>query len=167
MSRKCIGTPVRVGLEASLLPKVCEVWLKARDAGDLTKIQKPVAARAEILMRVLAHTGIIALVDEVTGYQHVRAEDALTKILEAFIAKELQPYVSTFPPTYYEEMFRLGMSRKGGCRPRKERGKKPCYGSGAMTEIAQLKKAVEAFIAPARLSPGCRYFNGPQVLSEV
>lgn len=101
------GGPIRIGLEASLLPKVCEVWLKARDAGDLTKIQKPVAARAEILMRGLAHTGIIALVDEVTGYQAVRSKDALTKILEAFIAKELQPYVSTFPPEYYSEIFRL------------------------------------------------------------
>ncbi len=102
------GGPVRVGLEASLLPKVCEVWLKARDAGALTKIQKPVAVRAEILMRGLAHTGIIALVDEVTGYQAVRAKDALTKILEAFVAKELQPYISgTFTPRYYEEIFRL------------------------------------------------------------
>jgi len=101
------GGPIRIGLEASLLPKVCEVWLKARDAGDLTKIQRPVATRAEILMRGLAHTGIIALVDEVTGYQTFRAQDALTKILEAFIAKELQPYVSTFPPAYYEEIFRL------------------------------------------------------------
>src|SRR6266404_6306579 len=29
----------------------------------------------------LAHTGIFALVDEVTGYQQMRAKDALTKIL--------------------------------------------------------------------------------------
>jgi P63C domain len=115
------GGPVRIGLEASLLPKVCEVWLKARDAGDLTKIQRPVAVRAEILMRGLAHTGIIALVDEVTGYQTVRANDALTKILEAFIAKELQPYVSTFPSEYYSEIFRLrGMEFPKECvqRPR-------------------------------------------------
>ena len=35
--------------------------------------------------------GIIALVDEATGYQRDRAKDALASILEAFIAKELQP----------------------------------------------------------------------------
>jgi len=51
------GGPIRVGIEASLLPKVCEVWLRARDAKDLTKIQLPVAERADILMRGLAHTG--------------------------------------------------------------------------------------------------------------
>jgi hypothetical protein len=44
-----------------LLPQICEVWLKARDKEKLTKIQFPVADRADILMRGLAHTGIIAL----------------------------------------------------------------------------------------------------------
>jgi hypothetical protein len=101
------GGPIRVGLEASLLPRVCEVWLKARDNNGLTKIQGPVAARAEILMRGLAHTGIIALVDEATGYQRDRAKDALARILENFIAKELQPYLPTFPADFYQEMFRL------------------------------------------------------------
>jgi len=101
------GGPVRVGLDATLIPQVCEVWLKARDAGKLTKIQKPVAARAEMLMRGLAHIGIIALVDEATGFQRDRERDALAKILEAFVAKELQPYVKTFPADFYEQLFRL------------------------------------------------------------
>jgi hypothetical protein len=95
------GGPIRVGLEATLLPKVCEVWLRARDAEALTKIQRPVAERADILMRGLAHIGIIALVDEATGFQRDRAQDALTRILEAFIAKELQPYLRTFPSDFY------------------------------------------------------------------
>jgi hypothetical protein len=101
------GGPIRVGLEATLLPKVCEVWLQARAARALTTIQKPVADRAEILMRGLAHIGIIALVDEATGYQKDRARDALARILEAFVAKEIQPWVKTFPDEYYAQMFRL------------------------------------------------------------
>ena len=101
------GGPIRIGFDASLLPKVCEVWLKARDSEALTTIQKPVAERAELLMRGLAHTGIIALVDEATGYQRDRAKDALAKILEAFIAKDLQPWIQTFPMEYYQELFRL------------------------------------------------------------
>ena len=80
---------------------------RARDARKLAKIQIPVADRADVLMRGLAHTGIIALVDEATGYQRDRAKDALAKILEAFIDKELQPWIQTFPADYYEEMFRL------------------------------------------------------------
>ncbi len=101
------GGPIRAGLEATLLPKVCEVWLRARDADALTKIQKPVAERADLLMRGLAHIGIIALVDEATGFQRDRAKDALARILEAFIAKELQPWLRTFPADFYQEMFRL------------------------------------------------------------
>ena len=37
----------------------------------------------------------------------MRAKDALTRILEEFIAKELQPYVPTFQDDYYKEIFRL------------------------------------------------------------
>ena len=37
----------------------------------------------------------------------MRAPNALAQILEAFIAKELQPWVKTFPNEYYEQLFRL------------------------------------------------------------
>jgi hypothetical protein len=95
------------GYRADLLPSVCEIYLKAKDAGVLPENQQHVAKQAEILIRGLAHVGIIALVDEATGYQEVRARDALAKVLEAFIAKELQPWVQTFPADYYRELFRL------------------------------------------------------------
>lgn len=95
------------GYDASILPKVCEVWLQAKDAGVLQPSQLPKAKKAEILMRGLAHIGIVALVDEATGYQDARAKDALSKILEAFVAKELQAWVKTFPIDYYKELCRL------------------------------------------------------------
>ncbi len=95
------------GYEATVLADLCEAILAARKEGKLQPQQKHIADRAEILVRGFARVGIIALVDEATGYQRDRARDALSKILEQFIAKELQPYVSTFPAAYYEEMFRL------------------------------------------------------------
>lgn len=95
------------GFEASILPKVCEVWLQAAESGTLQSSQKSRVKKAEILIRGLARVGIIALVDEATGYQKDRARDALAKILEAFVAKELQPYIKKFPAEFYEEMFRL------------------------------------------------------------
>jgi hypothetical protein len=60
-----------------------------------------------MLMRALAHIGIIALVDEATGAQYDRARDALARILEKFIAKELQPWTRAFPLEFYKEIFRL------------------------------------------------------------
>jgi hypothetical protein len=95
------------GIKAEIIPKICDVWLDADENGKLGTRQKKIASNAKLLMRALAHTGIIALVDEVTGYQQYRTKDALTRILEEFIAKELQPYVPTFQVDYYREIFRL------------------------------------------------------------
>ena len=95
------------GIKADIIPKICDVWIDADEAGGLGKRQAEIASRARLLMRALAHVGIIALVDEATGYQRDRASDALSKILEAFIAKELQPWVKTFPDEYYAQIFRL------------------------------------------------------------
>jgi hypothetical protein len=111
-TRYLYKTPGRAGLaahgiRAELYPMICDVFLKARDHKVLLPSQEELAAAADILMRALAHTGIIALVDEATGYQKKRPIDALARILEAFIAKELQPYVPTFQPDYYEQLFRL------------------------------------------------------------
>ncbi len=95
------------GYRAELLPKVCEVYLTAREAGALLSSQQKFARACEIIVRGLAHVGIVALVDEATGYQNERAANSLAKILEAFIAKELQPWIQTFPNEYYRELFRL------------------------------------------------------------
>lgn len=101
------GKKIVTGYDARILPVACDIWLRAREAGALQAQQLDKAQKAEILMRGLAHVGILALVDEATGYQAIRAKDALAKILEAFVAKELQPYVKRFPPEFYEGIFRL------------------------------------------------------------
>ena len=95
------------GIKAEIIPKICNVWLDADEHSKLGARQKKIAENARLLMRALAHVGIIALVDEVTGYQKDRASDALARILEAFIATELQPWVKTFPDEFYEQIFRL------------------------------------------------------------
>ena len=99
--------PVAYGFRAEILPKVCEVYLKARDASALRPSQHHIAERAEVLIRGLATIGIIALVDEATGYQRIREERALATILEKFIAKELQRWTKTFPYEFYQQIFRL------------------------------------------------------------
>lgn len=95
------------GYKAALLPQVCEVYLRARDADALRPSQRHIAERAEVLVRGLAAVGIVALVDEATGYQRVRQQRALASILEKFIAKELQPWTKTFPFEFYEQICRL------------------------------------------------------------
>lgn len=98
---------IAYGYEATVLSDLCDVVLKARAAEKLQDQQQHIAAQCEILMRGFAKVGIIALVDEATGYQSDRAKDALAKILEQFIAKELRAWTRTFPVEFYQQIFRL------------------------------------------------------------
>ena len=86
---------------------LCDVYLKARTDKALTKTQEPLAIAAEILVRSLSKIGIVALVDEATGFQDVRKRDDLQKILKAYISEELLPWTKTFPDEFYKQMFRL------------------------------------------------------------
>jgi len=98
---------VAFGYEATLLVELCEAILKARQEGALHTQQEHIGRACEALVSGLARVGIIALVDEATGYQSVRTKNALAEILEAFIAKELRPWVKTFQPEFYKQIYRL------------------------------------------------------------
>lgn len=105
---------VAYGVPADCLPKICDVWLKARAAGALRAKQTHIAAQAEILVRSLAGVAMVALVDEATGYQAIRDRGALQEILDRFLRKELAAWAKRFPDEFYQQMFRLrGWDWKG------------------------------------------------------
>lgn len=115
------GGSTAYGYEATVLADLCDAVLAARKAGKLNYQQEHIAEQCEILVRGFARVGIIALVDEATGYQDDRTRDALAKILEAFVAKEIQKWVRTFQADFYKELFRLrGIPYTGSV-------KKPAY----------------------------------------
>ncbi len=95
------------GTPAEVIPKICEVWIDADRDGVLGRRQKIIAKKADILLRGLAHTGIVALVDEATGFQAHREQNALAKYLERYVAKEFRQWVRTFPRSFFEELCRL------------------------------------------------------------
>lgn len=101
------GDRVVRGYDASILVAVCGVWLEARRQGALQKQQLGKAQAAEALTLALADTGVVALIDEATGYQDERARDALAKIFTTFLAKERQKWALTFPIDFYREIYRL------------------------------------------------------------
>ena len=102
-----VGNRIIYGYDASILPKICDIWLRARGAGVLQKQQYDKAQKAEILMRGLAHIGIIALVDEATGYQAERDRDELQKLLAIYLSEERLKWAKMFPDEYYRHLFRL------------------------------------------------------------
>jgi hypothetical protein len=102
------STVPTVGYEATVLLKLAEAVLRARDARDLkTEQEFRYAMAAETLVRAFAAVGIIALVDEATGYQEQRDKDELGRILAAYIAPELIPWAKRFPDEFYKQLFRL------------------------------------------------------------
>jgi hypothetical protein len=98
-----------MGYEATVLIDICDAIITAKENKKvvLTPKQKELVVQCEKIIRSVAKVGIIALVDEATGYQEDRERNALAIILEQFISDELRPWLKTFPYEYYKQLFRL------------------------------------------------------------
>lgn len=96
------------GYSADLLPRVCGVFLDAKAAGALIERQQGhIADRALMLIRGFAAVGIIALVDEATGFQYDRPRRDLEEYLSKFLSESLRRWVRTFPGDYFKHLCRL------------------------------------------------------------
>ena len=96
-----------IGFEAKILTDTCEIYLKARQEGVLTKDQVHIAHSCEIMMRSFAKIGLTALIDECTGFQEVREKNELQTLLEKYIAEELRPWTKKFPDEFFKQSYRL------------------------------------------------------------
>lgn len=102
------GGSIASGYQAETLVDLCSAIATAERAGKLQYQQKKViAGRAFILMAAFSKVGVVALVDEATGYQYDRARDELQVILKAYISKGLLPWSKRFPPEFFNQLFRL------------------------------------------------------------
>jgi len=96
------------GYEATVLVDICDAMLDARSSGiNLGLRQEIVAKQCEILIRAFAKVGITALVDEATGYQRIRDDDALQKYLNKILSEELVAWAKKFPNEFYENIYKL------------------------------------------------------------
>lgn len=154
------------GIPAKFLPEICEVWLKAKDDNVLKDSQIPTAEKAYMLIRGLAAVGIIALVDEATGYQDARVKGALSKILQQFLLDEKKPYIGTFPVDFYKEIYRLRRWKWNKVSTQKKPGVIGRYTNDLIYErlapglLNELKKRNPT------IKPGKRKFKHFQFLTE-
>jgi len=102
------------GFNALILPLLCKVYLDARAAKNpktgksiLLPSQLPLARASEILLLSLSQIGIIAMVDEVTGYQNERDKTALQEFLSKFINEQRGIYIKTYPDDFFEAVFKM------------------------------------------------------------
>ena len=98
---------VAYGYPAELLSDVCWVYINAKLAGKLTHNQEHIAERCQSLVRAFGKVGIIALVDEATGYQADRDRHELQRILEQYIVEEMRRWVKAFPAEFFKQLYRL------------------------------------------------------------
>ena len=101
------GSSIKSGYNSELLVDMCEIYLQARRDGVLTENQKKLASEAEILQSAFARVGIAGVIDEATGYQKVRSNDALRVLLSRYIADGLRKWVKTFPDSFFYQLDRL------------------------------------------------------------
>jgi hypothetical protein len=95
------------GYEATVLADICDAFLEARKSIKLSQRQQIIADQCEILIRGFARVGIVALIDEATGYQYVRERFELQKILTAYISDEILKWQLTFTDDFYKQVYRL------------------------------------------------------------
>jgi hypothetical protein len=96
------------GFNAEMLVDICEGMLEARSLGVLkTTRQSIIAAQCELIMRGLAKIGIVALIDEATGYQNLRPADGLRNYFDQILKKDLAVWFKRFPDEYYENIYKL------------------------------------------------------------
>jgi hypothetical protein len=114
---------ITAGYDAMLLPMACEVYLKLRDKlnsdgidGDVLekrmakkhlKQYQHIIAACDSLTRGLARRGIIALVDDATGYQDDKMRQEIDRIIKAYVSPALTPWVQKFPHEFFREAYRL------------------------------------------------------------
>jgi hypothetical protein len=96
------------GLSAESFLDLCTAYVRARDDGaPLTPRQTEIAIKAGMVLAASAKVGLIALIDEATGYQYERAQDALQIKLRLYLEEEMRQWEKTFPDELWEQFARL------------------------------------------------------------
>lgn len=105
---------VATGFPVERVIDLCTAYSEALQEHTLTNgdyklsgRQIDIANRAGAFLRACAKTGIVALVDEATGYQYERVQDALQLKYKLFLEEEMRKWDKTFPDQLWVEFGRL------------------------------------------------------------
>src|ERR1700722_8191104 len=100
------GDPAH-GYEASVLIDVCDAIIQARNQGKLLSSQLKMAIRAEMIFRSAARLGIIALIDEVTGFIADKRKEEYRELFKEFIREECREWSEVFSRAFFDMLYRL------------------------------------------------------------
>jgi hypothetical protein len=106
------------GMDADTFLEICGGYVRALQDGKLeSEVQIAIAMRAAMFSTACSKVGLIALIDEATGYQHHRADEDLQLKLKLFLLEEIRKWERTFPIELWEQFGRL-TNWKGGVHQR-------------------------------------------------
>jgi hypothetical protein len=99
------------GYEAAVLIEVCDALIEGRD--KLLPTQMFLARQAEIIMRSAAKIGIIALIDEATGFIEDKRREEYRTLWQEFIRDEFRQWEEAeFPDDIFDMMYKIyGLKR--------------------------------------------------------
>lgn len=112
------GARLISGYPAEILASVCNVYLEARQADDLTKNQLPIAQTCEILLRSFAKVGIRALIYEQLGFEKFKHPEAFRILIESYLSDEIRKWSKEFPDELFYQMDRIYGNEKTTSRNR-------------------------------------------------
>lgn len=92
---------------AGVIADVASAVVDAAIDGTLHKARRGIVPNCMKIMRSLATTGEVALIDEATGYQHRRAPDALQELISKLLRQSCASWERRFHPEYYRALYRL------------------------------------------------------------
>ncbi len=119
-----VGRNIAYGYDSDTLIDIAEAVIQADNEGKLQKQQSGIAHQCRVITSSLTRIGLVALIDEATGYQIKRDKNELQQILSAYLLPEHRPWMQTIPEEFTAEIYRVyGWERKQNNRGPRYAGK--------------------------------------------
>ncbi|MDX1489717.1 MAG: P63C domain-containing protein [Pseudohongiellaceae bacterium] len=105
---KMLNGPQAFGYEGQVLVEYCKAILEARRVGAIVgSAALRYARECEAFVIACAKVGIMALIDEATGYAEVKQKDEYRRLFQDFIRSEIREWEKEFPDQFFELIYRL------------------------------------------------------------
>lgn len=92
---------------AGVITKIASGVIDAALNTTLHRARQRLVPNCLKIMKALAITGEVALIDEATGYQYHRAPDALQELIAKLLRQSCSSWERRFQPDYYRAIYRL------------------------------------------------------------
>ena len=102
-----LNNKIEKGYNSEDFMDVCAAFIEASYREELSSAQNEIVKNAQKYVLACAKVGITALIDEATGYQNQREENALQLKLKFFLADQLRDWEKTFPDELWKQFGRL------------------------------------------------------------